>query len=232
MKRQAFTFALLFITGSSFAIAQPPGGRGGPGRGGPGQGRGPEGGPPPSPIMEALDADGDQIISADELEGAVKSLVKLDSNSDGKLSGEELHPAHRGGPPEHMASDRGNRDRGNRGRENRDRGDSGRGDAGRGGPDREGRGPGAGPRRGEGGGGRGGERGGMDPERMLEHAMQFDADADEKLDADELRAFMADVAGRRGQAGPPQRGEARPDRPGRGRPDQDGRGEGRPRRPE
>lgn len=44
------------------------------------------------PVMMALDADGDGELSASEIEGAVAALKKLDKNSDGKLSGEELMP--------------------------------------------------------------------------------------------------------------------------------------------
>ena len=44
------------------------------------------------PIMAALDADGNGEISASEIEGAVAALKKLDKNSDGKLTMEELMP--------------------------------------------------------------------------------------------------------------------------------------------
>ena len=81
-------------------IAQPPGGRG-VGR----QGRGPrpgggDFGPPRFPVMTALDANQDGEISAAEVENAAAALKKLDRNSDGKLSQEELRPqfAGRGGP--------------------------------------------------------------------------------------------------------------------------------------
>lgn len=59
---------------------------------------GPEGEKPPvrraiSPIVAALDEDGDGEISADEIAGAAESLKKLDKNNDGKISGEELRPS-------------------------------------------------------------------------------------------------------------------------------------------
>jgi Ca2+-binding EF-hand superfamily protein len=88
MKKMKFGLLAIAIIAmsSAFAIAQPPGGRGGPPGGGPPQG-GPQGGPPPrNPLMEALDADGNHEISASEIENAVKVLKGLDRNGDGKLS--------------------------------------------------------------------------------------------------------------------------------------------------
>ncbi|MFM8583584.1 MAG: hypothetical protein ACKOFW_19140, partial [Planctomycetaceae bacterium] len=71
----------------------------GPGPGGPG-GPGPDGpgGPGPGqmlrmlPLMKSLDANGDGVISAEEIENAAAALKKLDKNGDGKLSDEELRP--------------------------------------------------------------------------------------------------------------------------------------------
>jgi len=45
-----------------------------------------------SPLMMALDADKDGILSASEIENASKALAKLDKNGDGVLSPEELRP--------------------------------------------------------------------------------------------------------------------------------------------
>jgi hypothetical protein len=44
------------------------------------------------PILEALDLDGDDSISPQEIELAAKSLRALDSNHDGILTGEEVFP--------------------------------------------------------------------------------------------------------------------------------------------
>ncbi len=54
--------------------------------------------PPAPPVIRALDADGDGELSKEEIEGAAKSLAKLDRNEDGKLSREEWGPAFPGGP--------------------------------------------------------------------------------------------------------------------------------------
>ncbi len=59
-----------------------------------GEGRG--FGPPPNPVMMALDADGDHVISAAEIKNAAKALLSLDKNKDGKLTQDELRPD---GPP-------------------------------------------------------------------------------------------------------------------------------------
>jgi Ca2+-binding EF-hand superfamily protein len=85
----------------------------------PGEGR-PEGPPPRRPdappegrpgmgmipVLRALDADGDDEVSADELKNASAALAKLDKNGDGKLTRDELLPEFRGfggrpgdGPP-------------------------------------------------------------------------------------------------------------------------------------
>ena len=90
---------LLILTASAtsvaLSIARGPGGPGG-GPGGPGGGED-EGRPPqPPPIIAALDADHDGIISADEIAKASEALKSLDANGDGKLTQEELHP-ERGG---------------------------------------------------------------------------------------------------------------------------------------
>lgn len=51
----------------------------------------------PPPIIAALDADRDGVISAEEIENAPNALSQLDQNSDGELSREELNPEGR--PP-------------------------------------------------------------------------------------------------------------------------------------
>lgn len=54
--------------------------------------------PPPSRLMEALDANHDGELSAEEIARASKSLLTLDKNSDGKLDRSELRPRGPGGP--------------------------------------------------------------------------------------------------------------------------------------
>ncbi len=101
MKRIAIllvTVSAVVLMSLGNSLAQPP--ERGPG--GPGQGRGPGGpgsrgfGPPPNPIMEALDADRDGELSAEEIQNAVAALKKLDKNNDGKLTQEEVRPARPG----------------------------------------------------------------------------------------------------------------------------------------
>lgn len=83
---------------TSSVLAQPPGGKGQPpGKGQPGKG-GPGGkGGFVSPMMKALDADGDGTLSEDEIKNASKALLSLDKNKDGKLTADELRPAGFGG---------------------------------------------------------------------------------------------------------------------------------------
>jgi Ca2+-binding EF-hand superfamily protein len=49
--------------------------------------------PPANPFFEALDANKDGEISAEELNNAVAALKKLDKDGDGKLTREETRPA-------------------------------------------------------------------------------------------------------------------------------------------
>jgi len=79
-------------------MAQQGGRPGEPGRPGqPGPGGPPGGGRPP--LFVALDADNDGELSAGEIEASSKSLLKLDKNSDGKLTRDELFPGSPDGPP-------------------------------------------------------------------------------------------------------------------------------------
>lgn len=225
MKRFAWTFSLL-VAGAAIAVAQPPEGPRGGGRG--------DFRPPPNPLIEALDTDGDGVISAEEMKAATESLAKLDTNKDGKLADDELRPKFAGGDrgpgaPGDRApgSGAGNRGRGTEGRGPASgRGADARGPEGRPGPGREagpgGRGPDGGP-------GPQGPGGPPNAERFVEHAMEFDADKDGKLNHDELAKFAQDIIQRRGGPGGPGEG-----RPGAGPGNPGGRSESsaRPRRPD
>lgn len=197
MTRWFWTFGFLAAATFATATAQQPGpreGGEGPPRGDQGrQPGGPEGRQPggpggprfrplPNPVVAALDADGDGVISADEIKNASAALAKLDKNSDGKLTDEETRPARPGFP-------------GGPGGEGR--GPEGRGPEGRG---PEGRGPG-----GEGRGPEGRGPDGPPPPNhdfFVQHALEFDADKDGKLNKDELVKFAEDMARRRQQGGP------------------------------
>jgi hypothetical protein len=192
-------------------------------RGGEGRGFG----PPPNPVMMALDADGDHVISAAEIKNAAKALLSLDKNKDGKLTQDELRPA---GPPPRRDGEGG-----------RPPGEGGRGGEG-GRPPQDG---------GQGRPGNSAEF--LDrvmsfdedkdgklsrkeiPERMQRMLDRGDSNKDGALDRDELKKmFESFQSGRGGQGGgrPPQNGDRPPregDRPQReGNGDRDGE---RPRRP-
>ncbi|MBI1760223.1 MAG: hypothetical protein HYR56_02195 [Acidobacteria bacterium] len=51
------------------------------------------------PLMAALDADGDGVLSAEEISNAAAALRKLDKNGDGQLTEEELRPNFPPGGP-------------------------------------------------------------------------------------------------------------------------------------
>ncbi|MCA9140510.1 MAG: hypothetical protein KDB00_27250 [Planctomycetales bacterium] len=214
----------------------PIGQRGGPGGRGPGgpEGRGPggpfgpggPGGPEMMmrlPIMMALDADRDGVISAQEIEGAAAALRTLDKNNDGKLVFQEIVP-QRGGPGAGPGGDRPGGDRPG--------GDRPGGD--RPGGDRP-------------GGDRPGAFGGMDPKAMVDRMMQQDKDGDGLLSGDEIPERMSQMVERAdsNSDGKLSRDEIEKamarlrrgggDRPGAGRPggtrDADTPGGERPRRP-
>ena len=92
---------LVFFVADSSVQAQrpgrPDGQRGAGGRQGQGrQGQGMQSGQQSPPWIGIFDADSDGEISPDEIENAVASLLKMDRNRDGRLTGDELRPT--GGP--------------------------------------------------------------------------------------------------------------------------------------
>ncbi len=171
MKRLTCIIATIAIAGTWTVVAQPPGGRGGQG----GRG-GHQGGPPPNPVMEAIDADGDNVISAREITGAAAALKKLDRNKDGQLTDEEIQPSHGHGGPGHGGGQGGPR-------------------GGQSGPPGGNRGPG-----GEHGHGQ------PRPEQFIEHAMTFDANKDGMISKTELtkmaKAVTEEMSRRGGDHGP------------------------------
>lgn len=206
---------------TGLATAQPPEGREGP---------------PPARrdgLREALDANGDHKLDAEEIKNAATNLAKADANGDGTIDHEEFRPplppfprgegGFRGPPP---------REGGFEGRPRRDEG-------GEGPPSREGRPPRDGSLRGADGPR---PEGGPSPERFVDRAMTFDADGDGKLDRSEMEKFAGEVmqrmragmtAGRGGMAAERGRGFRDGEGPRR-RPEGDEGGERpeRPRRPE
>ena len=163
------------------AMSQPPEGRDGPPR------RPENGGdhhhPPHDQLREALDADHDHQLSAEEIKNATAAILSLDTNNDGMLTDDEFRPPMPPGGPE-------------------GRGPEGRGPEGRG---PEGRGPeGRGPE------GRGAPGGPPSPERLVERAMTFDTDGDGKLDKNELTKFAEEMMSRMRPGGPPREGRSGP----------------------
>ena len=77
------------------AAGDHPAGRGPAGPGGPAGLRGPMG-PPSNPMFEAIDADGDGVITKSELRRAIVQLRKLDTDKDGNITLAEVSP--QGGP--------------------------------------------------------------------------------------------------------------------------------------
>ncbi len=237
MKRLMWTVGIWAAAGMATALAQPPGG-GGPGGGprGPG-GRG-GGDRRPMPIVEALDMNRDGVISAEEIKHAAESLMTLDRNKDGMLTEDEIRPPvgrPGGGGPADGRPGGGRRGEGAAPGGPRPEGPPGGGRGGEGGPGR--RGPGGGFGRGP--GGPGGPGTGPDPDRMLAHAFEFDADSDGKLNRDEMRTFIAEFIRMHDGGGPDRRGPdvgagAGAGDPGRGGRPTEGGGDRpeRPRRPE
>lgn len=172
---------------------------------------------PPSPFVVELDTNQDQALSLAELKQAPKLLKTLDQNKDGKLTEDELRPQ----PPGQDARSGGRRGRPQAGGPREFGNLSERGERPEGEVQEDGR---------RGRPNRGGDSAmSIHPERMQEHAMEFDADKDGKLSVSELQAFIADFAKVHGgeQAGRPGRGENSQRR----RPTGDGDASERPSRP-
>ena len=102
MKTTAIAIALALAASTLHTLAQEttrPEGR-------PSREAGPQGGhggehKRPHPLFEALDANHDGVIDEQEIANAPAALKKLDKNSDGKLTHEEImppRPDHKGGP--------------------------------------------------------------------------------------------------------------------------------------
>lgn len=94
MKTRYLFCILAVLIGGGIGVMQaqdggPGGRRGGPGR--PDMMR-------RMPLMMALDANSDGVISTEEINNASVALRKLDKNSDGKLTEDELRPEFPGGP--------------------------------------------------------------------------------------------------------------------------------------
>ncbi len=229
VKHWSWALGILGAASLATAFAQPPGG--------------PGGGRPPSPVIEALDADHDGVISTEELKNAAAALAKLDKNGDGKVTEDEFRPQGGGpGGPGGAGGPQGGQGRGpgaGPGGQGQGRGQGGPG-AGPGGqgqgrsPGGQGGGPGGGP----GGGGPGGPGMGPDPERMLAHAFEFDADNDGKLSKAEMQKFIAAFSemhrlGPPGGQGGPGAGPGGQGGPGGRPPGGNGNNSGaRPKRPE
>lgn len=167
--------ALLALLTGAIATAQPP------------QGRGPQGGPegnrPPAPLVGALDADQDKVISAEEIVTSAAALAALDQDGDGALSREEIRPERAEGKGPKAEG------RGPRGEGKGPKGPRAEGEEGAGGPPR-GRGADRpeGPPRGEGAEGR--------PEHPPVPPLfgALDSDQDGVLSAAEISAAPASLA--------------------------------------
>ena len=257
MKKFLLASTVLVLLGASVTMSvmaqpprdeRPPGGdrpEGPPPDGPPPEGRrregehGEPGRPPmPNPLVAALDTNGDREISAEELQAATASLLTLDKNADGKLTDDEMRPPRPDGGGRDDRPRDGGRDGAGREGGPREGGRDGapRNGAGREGAPRDGAGRGDGPQgRGQGPGPEGGPMGHPNTERLVEHAMHFDADGDGKLDKSEMMKFAQEFTSHMGRHGGPG-GEGGPGGPGGGRPGgpgpEGGGPEGeRPRRP-
>ncbi len=205
-KMMVFAVAMTMCLAAT-VMAQPPGGqrggerggeRGGPGgqRGGGDMGRMMQ----MMPVLAALDADKDGVISKSEINNAAAALRKLDKNGDGELDAEEMRPTRseggrsRGGAPEGgPGGERGGRSAGSGGMMDRimsqDKNQDGKL-----------------------------SKDEVD-ERMLPMFDRLDANSDGSIDKSEIEAAAARMGGSRGGRGGPggpggnQGGGQRPQRP-------------------
>jgi hypothetical protein len=96
MKTTTKTLLALVALGASALLLTAQDFGGPPPDGNQGSGNGPESRgnrrPPPNVLMDALDANHDGIIDANEIANAPAALKKLDKNGDGKLTPDELRP--------------------------------------------------------------------------------------------------------------------------------------------
>ena len=106
MKRAVFTVTAFVGLAVAAAVAQPPqpggaapGTNPGAGEQGPPPG-GPDlqGGPPPNAMFDAIDADGDGVLTTRELRRAAVALKQLDADQDGKISRAEATGGPAGNP--------------------------------------------------------------------------------------------------------------------------------------
>ena len=175
---------LMILQGQSIVVAQRNQERGGQGgmqgqRGGQGRGSSQRQAPP---LIRIFDADGDNILSADEIAVASQVLKKLDKNEDGKVTMDELRPS--GGRPGQQGSAAQGPQSGRQGQGNRSGGGSQQG-ARSGGAQQGGR-SGDGQQGGRSGGG--GRRGG--DAQFAQQIMELDANKDKLISSDEIPPHM------------------------------------------
>lgn len=91
MKTTMKTLLTVLALGSSALILSAQDSGNPPPAGGPG-GMGPRHHPPPLPLIQALDANHDRVIDANEIANASTALLTLDKNGDGKLTADEYLP--------------------------------------------------------------------------------------------------------------------------------------------
>lgn len=89
----AWYAALAFGASAACLFAQTPS----PGPHGPPDGPPQHHGPPPSPLLEALDTNHDGVLSADEIANA-PAVLKTLAGASGQITRESLRPTHPGGP--------------------------------------------------------------------------------------------------------------------------------------